>query len=370
MAGFWIGRVDMTSRGVLLALCLTSFSALAQAGDAEAPAAPPARTSLPVAEVDDAASLPADQSQAVAAAAPVTAAPTASAPVDETNVTDSATGKAKSGPDPWEGFNRSVFRFNERLDRYALKPVAKGYRQVTPRPLRRGVSNFYRNIKMPLVMLNDLLQGKPRAAGQDLSRFVVNVTVGIAGLFDPSTRFGIPYNEEDFGQTLGKWGVPTGPYLVLPLIGPSTVRDGTGFGVDVLSDPVTYNLEEKGTVILWTGKAINARSNLLDVEEIIQGDRYLFLRDLYLQSREFAVKDGKVESDPFLDEEDPGASDDSGASAPDAGSPPTPDSGEAAPDASAPPAEVEGGAGAVQDSPAAPAPPEEAAGASAAPALE
>lgn len=307
MGGFRIGGTDMTLRCVLLALCLVSSPVLA--GDATAPVA-----------AAGAADASADAAGAAGAAEAAEAAEAAAGAADTT----AGASPAATGPDPWEGFNRSVFRFNERVDRYALKPVAKGYRKITPRPVRTGVANFYRNIKMPLVMLNDLLQGKPRAAGQDLSRFVVNATVGIAGIFDPSTRFGIPYNDEDFGQTLGKWGVPTGPYLVLPLIGPSTVRDGTGFAVDALGDPVTYQMEEKGTAFLWVGKAINARSNLLDVEEIIQGDRYLFLRDLYLQSREFAVKDGKVESDPFLDDEDPGVTDDGGAAAPGAEEAPAP----------------------------------------------
>lgn len=355
MTGFWIGRVDMTSRCVLLALCLASSPALARAAE-EAAAAVPAGAGGVVAD-DSAGSLsPAARAEADAAGAATTpGAMDAVAPASPDATSPPA--RAKSGPDPWEGFNRSVFRFNDRLDRYALKPVAKGYKKVTPRAVRTGVTNFYRNLKMPVVLLNDLLQGKPLAAGQDLSRFVVNSTVGIVGLFDPSSRIGIPQNDEDFGQTLGKWGVPNGPYLVLPLVGPSTVRDGAGLGVDIGTDPVTFKFEEGITFALWTGKVVNTRANLLDVEEIIQGDRYLFLRDLYLQSREFAVKDGRVESDPFLDEEDPGEADDPGAAAPDA------DSGEATPEAGASPAAGEGGDGAVQDNPVAPAPPDEAAAA-------
>lgn len=244
----------MTHRGLLLALTLVALPALAE----EAPSA------------------------ATAATPPVA---------------------ASRGPDPWEGFNRAVFRFNDQVDRYALKPVAKGYRKITPRPVRTGITNFFRNLKMPVVMLNDLLQGKPRAAGQDLSRFLVNSTLGFVGFVDASTVLGIPRNDEDFGQTLAVWGVPNGPYLVLPFLGPSTVRDGAGFGVDVAVDPVTLELDEGVTISLWVAKVVNVRANLLDVEEIIQGDRYLFMRDLYLQSREFAVKDGRVESDPFLDDE-------------------------------------------------------------------
>lgn len=222
-------------------------------------------------------------------AAPVTPAATA-APV-------------AAHPDPWEGFNRKVYRFNDTLDRYALKPVAKGYKRAVPRPLRSGFTNFFRNVKMPVVMLNDLLQAKPRAAGEDVSRFFVNTTLGFVGFVDAATVLGMPRNDEDFGQTLGVWGVDNGPYLVLPFLGPSTVRDGAGFGVDVVSDPVSFAFEEGITGSFWAVKLVNTRANLLEVEEIIQGDRYLFLRDLYLQSREFAVKDGVMEADPFLDDE-------------------------------------------------------------------
>lgn len=230
-----------------------------------------------------------------------------------------APGAAAAAPvvnpaDPWEGFNRKVYRFNDRLDRHVAKPLAKGYVRVLPKPLRSGITNFFRNLKTPVVMLNDLLQAKPRAAGQDLSRFLVNSTLGFVGFVDAAGKLGMPRNDEDFGQTLAVWGVPNGPYLVLPLLGPSTVRDAGGFAVDVVSDPVTVELEEGPSAAVWSVKFLNTRANLLDVEEIIQGDRYLFMRDLYLQSRAFAVKDGVMESDPFLDEEDP-ADDDAGTPA-------------------------------------------------------
>lgn len=355
-----------------LALCLASLPVLAQAAGEAVPASGAAAladvpvvvtvaAAGPEATADDAA---AAQQAAVAgqepgaenAAAPAGQAGEVAPPAPEAMA--AAPAKAKGGPDPWEDFNRSVYRFNDRIDRHVLKPVAKGYQKVTPRAVRTGVTNFFRNLKMPVVMLNDLLQGKPLAAGQDLSRFVVNSTVGIAGVFDPSTKFGIPRNDEDFGQTLGKWGVSSGPYLVLPFLGPSSVRDGAGFGVDVVTDPVTFELEEGVTAGLWAVKLVNTRSNLLEVEEIIQGDRYLFLRDLYLQSREFAVKDGRVESDPFLDEEEPGEEE----AAPEADEGAAPADGDAAPDAVEPPVD----AGAVQDGAAAPLPPVGAAAADAA----
>lgn len=273
----------MMQRGLLLALTLVALPV--QAEDAA-----PAGGAAEVATVVAAATLSAGE------------APPGDAPAGEPSPEAAAPATAK-GPDPWEGFNRSVFKFNDRLDRYALKPVAKGYRKVTPRQLRSGITNFFRNLKMPVVLLNDLLQGKVRAAGHDLSRFFVNSTLGFVGFVDASTVLGIPRNDEDFGQTLGVWGVPNGPYLVLPFLGPSTVRDGAGFGVDVVTDPVTLEFEEGVTAGLWVAKVVNVRANLLDVEEIVQGDRYLFMRDLYLQSRDFAVKDGRMESDPFLDDE-------------------------------------------------------------------
>ncbi|HEX4869453.1 MAG TPA: VacJ family lipoprotein [Moraxellaceae bacterium] len=255
-----------------------------------------------------------------------------------------ATTPAARNPDPWEVVNRRVFRFNDRLDRYAFKPVAKGYRKVVPRQLRSGIGNFFRNLKMPVVMLNDLLQGKVRAAGHDVSRFFVNSTLGFVGFVDASSVLGIPRNDEDFGQTLAVWGVPQGPYVVLPFFGPSTTRDTGGLVVDLVTDPVSWEFEEGVTASLWALKVTNTRANLLDVEEIIQGDRYLFIRDLYLQSRDFAVKDGRVESDPFLDEDsDAGDEGDGG----DETAPEAP----AGVDADASPASGDGAeGGAVQDS--------------------
>jgi phospholipid-binding lipoprotein MlaA len=214
----------------------------------------------------------------------------------------------KKNPDPWEGFNRAIYRFNDVADRYLLKPVAKGYKAVTPEVVRTGVTNFFTNLRSPIVILNDVLQGKIKQAGGDTVRFVVNSTVGVAGLVDVAVRINLPLHDEDFGQTLGVWGVPSGPYLVLPFFGPSSVRDGVGFGVDAAANPRRYLINNEADLILLGVDVVNSRASLLDLESIIQGDRYLFIRDLYLQRREFAVKDGQVD-DPFLDDDDPGASD-------------------------------------------------------------
>ena len=221
---------------------------------------------------------------------------------------------AAANPDPWQKYNRAVFRFNDRLDRYVARPLAKGYRKATPRRLRTGITNFFVNLRMPVVMVNDLLQGKPRAAGLDTARFMLNSTWGLAGFFDIGSRMGLPQSEEDFGQTLGTWGVKSGPYLVLPILGPSSLRDGAGYGVDVAVHPRTYIFNAESNVALTAVDALNTRANLLEVEDIVQGDRYLFIRDLYLQRREYLVHDGKVESDPFLD--DSGEEDEEGDTAP------------------------------------------------------
>jgi phospholipid-binding lipoprotein MlaA len=207
-------------------------------------------------------------------------------------------------PDPWQGFNRAVYRFNDTLDRYALKPAAKGYRSVTPRRMRTAFTHFFTNLRAPVIVLNDLLQGKVRNAGNDTARFVVNSTAGIAGFFDIATSIGLAQNDEDFGQTLAVWGMPRGPYIVLPFLGPSTIRDTAGRGVDTYSNPRTHHVSTEANLALTGADTVNFRANLLEMDDIVQGDRYLFVRDLYLQHREFAIKDGKVESDPFLDDDE------------------------------------------------------------------
>lgn len=205
-------------------------------------------------------------------------------------------------PDPWEKFNRGVYRFNDVADRYALKPVAKGYRAVTPELVRTGITNFFINLRSPLVVMNDLLQGKFKQAGGDTLRFVVNSTVGVVGVVDVAARINLPVHDEDFGQTLGVWGVPSGPYLMLPFMGPSSLRDGVGVGVDAAANPRRRRIDRDVDWILFGVDVVNSRASLLDLEDIIQGDRYLFIRDLYLQRREYAVKDGQISDDPFLDD--------------------------------------------------------------------
>ena len=197
--------------------------------------------------------------------------------------------------DPWEGFNRGVFNFNESLDRAILKPVAQGYRFIMPDVAEQGVSNFFDNLRDVVTFFNNVLQLKPVEATQDLSRVLINTTIGIGGLFDVASAMDIPKNDEDFGQTLGAWGVESGPYLVLPLLGPSTVRDGVGIIPDMYLDPLNQVESDELSYGLKALKVVDKRASLLDREGVVTGDRYTFIRDAYLQKREFEVNDGRVE---------------------------------------------------------------------------
>lgn len=197
--------------------------------------------------------------------------------------------------DPWEGFNRTMFSFNEGLDRAVLKPVTEGYRFIMPDFAEQGVHNFFENIGDVKTFINNVLQGKPKEASDDLGRVIVNTTIGIGGLFDVATVIGIPKHDEDFGQTLGAWGVESGPYLVLPLFGPSSLRDGVGRIPDMMVDPVQQVSDEDVRLGLRVLRVIDTRSQLLDAEGVISGDRYTFIRDAYLQRRQFEVNDGQVE---------------------------------------------------------------------------
>ena len=203
--------------------------------------------------------------------------------------------------DPLEGINRGVYKFNDVADRAVIKPVATAYKTVTPSPIRKGVSNFFSNIGTLTTIINDLLQFKFAHAFTDAGRFVINSTFGIAGLIDVASMDNIEKRNEDFGQTLGHWGVDTGAYLVLPFIGPSTVRDTAGLVVDtVTSDPITYT-HNIGEIRLHnqlrTAQLIDKRTQLLDATDIVDNasiDPYAFLRDAYLQRRASLVQDGLV----------------------------------------------------------------------------
>lgn len=201
---------------------------------------------------------------------------------------------AETEQDPWEGFNRSMFTFNETLDQYAVKPLAQGYRYVTPDIAEKGVSNFFDNIGDVGNLANNLFQLKFEAAGKSFARLAFNSTFGLAGLIDVATPMGIAAHEEDFGQTLGYWGVGSGPYLVLPFFGPSTVRDGLAKPVDWVLDPVGEVDHVPTRNSLYGLRLVDTRARLLKAEQIISGDKYAFMRDAYLQRREYQINDGAV----------------------------------------------------------------------------
>jgi phospholipid-binding lipoprotein MlaA len=217
-------------------------------------------------------------------------------------------------PDPWESVNRKIFVFNDFADRNVLKPIAKGYQWVTPQFLQDGVHNVFDNVGEVGNILNSLLQAKFHYTANDTARLIINSTAGLLGFFDVAGRLGLDEHDEDFGQTLGYWGIHSGPYVMVPLFGPRTVRDGFGSVADTYSDPLPYivtHVPTRNEVI--GGRVIDTRAQLLKAEDLVSGDRYIFLRDAYLQRREFLVKDGAVEdsfgSDDFS--EDPGTSEES-----------------------------------------------------------
>jgi phospholipid-binding lipoprotein MlaA len=233
--------------------------------------------------------------------------------------------------DPWERFNRTTFAVNDALDRSFARPVAKGYVKVVPRFVRIGVGNVFNNLNTLGTVVNDVLQGKMRQAGRDSTRFLLNSTVGLGGLLDPATDVGLELNDEDFGQTFGKWGMGAGPYLMLPLLGPTTVRDGFGRLLDQFTYPVTYLGDESTRYIIRGVSLLDTRAGLLDLDPQLDKayDRYAFMRNAWLQRREFQVTDGEIdesefdleagmeeEPDPAPEASDPAPAEDSPAPAP------------------------------------------------------
>lgn len=213
-----------------------------------------------------------------------------------------------SETDPYESINRKVFAFNEFMDRWFLKPVAKGYRFITPEFVDRGVSNVFDNLGEIRNLLNAGLQGDFRHMGVSTGRFLVNSTVGIAGLVDVANRIGLEEREEDFGQTLGVWGVDSGPYVMLPFFGASSLRDAPARLVDWYTSPVAYIDDETVSYALRALDFIDTRADLIDTEALITGDRYTFIREVYLQQRRAYVNNGEAEDefdsfDNFDDEE-------------------------------------------------------------------
>ncbi|MGJ8686185.1 MAG: MlaA family lipoprotein [Spongiibacteraceae bacterium] len=204
--------------------------------------------------------------------------------------------------DPWEGMNRQIFAFNDVADRFMLKPLAKGYKKVTPSIVDRSIANIFSNIGEVKNFAHDLLQGKPKSAMIDSGRFVINSTVGLMGIFDVASHIGLEREPEDFGQTLAVWGVDSGPYLMLPFLGPSTLRDGVGYAADNYVSVLKLLEPERLRYGLTALDLIQVRAGLLSSEELLSGDRYTFLRDAYLQRRQFLISDGEYKDD-FADED-------------------------------------------------------------------
>jgi len=205
--------------------------------------------------------------------------------------------------DPYEATNRKIYNFNDSIDRNVLQPVARGYVNVTPKPVRNGVTNFFDNVGSLNIIMNDLLQGKAGQFFSDSGRFVVNSTLGLGGLFDPAKKMGLEAHDEDLGQTFGVWGAGEGAYLNIPLAGPSSFRDAPGFVSAMLLNPLTY-LNPIITVPLNVVNAVNLRANLLEASNIRDQaalDPYTFVREAYRQQREFKIYDGNPPGDEFDD---------------------------------------------------------------------
>ncbi len=197
--------------------------------------------------------------------------------------------------DPYEGYNRAMYKFNDTLDKAVIKPVAQGYDAVVPEPISWGISNFFSNLNEITVIINDLLQGKFQQAAHDAGRFGLNTTVGVFGIFDVAGHAGHKKNNEDFGQTLGAWGFEPGAYVVLPLFGPRTVRDSFGLVGDMFTDPVMYVEGDDARLALAGIRLIDTRARLLKAGKVLAeatDDEYAYVRDAYLQRREYLVHDG------------------------------------------------------------------------------
>ena len=222
-----------------------------------------------------------------------------------TTVVVSCAAYSAENSDPWEKTNRKIYTFNKRLDTYALKPIAKGYRAITPQPVDDSITRFFDNLKEPLVAINNGLQGKGGQAANDVGRFVVN-TVTSLGFFDVANKVGLSRHQEDFGQTFGKWGSPSGAYLMLPFLGSSSVRDALAKPFDTLVNPRNLVKDNAANVGLFTLEVVDLRADVIPLEKIIEGDEYVLLRDVYLQRRNFLVHDGQVK-DTFMDDDEPSA---------------------------------------------------------------
>ena len=220
----------------------------------------------------------------------------------------SSTGDAagRVAHDPWEPLNRGTFAVNRTLDRATLRPVSKGYKAVVPQFARTGVGNFFSNLRTPLTIINQLLQGKGRAALSDSGRFLLNSTIGLGGLLDPATDVGLERHNEDFGQTLAVWGVPDGPFVVVPLLGPRTLRDALMIPFNLYADPLFHYDNRSVRDKLYGLQVVHVRARLLSADSLIEdsNDIYIATREAWLQNRRYLIYDGDPPEDDadFYDE--------------------------------------------------------------------
>ncbi len=215
-----------------------------------------------------------------------------------------ATGPDANPSDPLEPFNRTIFSFNDKVDQAVVKPVASAYRTVTPKLVRTGITNFFGNLTDVWSTVNNVLQAKPQAAGESLFRVTTNTIFGVFGIFDVASDLNIPRHSEDFGQTMGYWGVPSGPYLVLPVLGPSTVRDTAGTFVDFNGNLLTRSNDVAFRNTASGLGVVNVRANLLDAGDLLEQaalDKYSFSRDIYLQRRRSLIRSTNFEKEERYD---------------------------------------------------------------------
>jgi phospholipid-binding lipoprotein MlaA len=210
--------------------------------------------------------------------------------------------------DPLEGFNRGVYKVNEKLDDWVVRPAARGYQKWVPGELRSRVRNFFANIADPFIGVNNMLQGKFEEGASDWARFAFNTTFGLLGVHDVASDMGYDKHDEDFGQTFGTWGAGPGAYLVLPLFGPSSVRDGAGKVLDIVTDPLNLADPEGLRYGLTATRVLQVRADLLDASKLLEEaalDRYVFLRDVYFQRRRSLIYDGRPPREPVNDNPEP-----------------------------------------------------------------
>lgn len=212
----------------------------------------------------------------------------------------------RAANDPWEPMNRTLYQVNTSIDKVTTKPLARGYQKIIPSPIRTGVSNFFRNLTTPGSALNNFLQGKPKQGFSEFGRFLFNSSLGVGGLFDIASAGGMDEYREDFGQTAAVWGVPDGPYVMLPFLGPQTLRDAILMPVDALSHPLYHYENTSVRDKLMVLRIIDLRYNLLSVEKFLDDskDPYVTLRESYLQNRQFEIYDGDPPDDDFYEDFD------------------------------------------------------------------